>query len=117
MNKSKDFRGYYCKRCHTYTRLYKDEGADHYRGKCPKCRIEIALEAGIGEVSFFFTGGQEHRRINLWDSYRQGKIIGKVDKGTRAKVLGKNTYNGVTWYHVRAGDKTGWVSGTFIRHL
>lgn len=75
------------------------------------------MEAQGSEEQFFFTGGAPYRTINIWDSYMQGKIIGQVDAGTRANVLGKETYRGVIWYHVRAGSQKGWVSGMFIRHL
>jgi hypothetical protein len=116
-NNSNDFKGYYCKGCHTYTRLYRKEPHGHYTGRCPSCGREIFLPAGEADDSLFYTGGGTFRTINLWDSYAQGKIIGQVEAGTRAKVLEKVQYRGVTWYRVRAGKTEGWVSGTFIRRL
>ncbi len=117
MNQTREFRGYYCRRCHTYTRLYRKKRSAEFRGTCSICGVEIIVDANTAENALFFTGGKKYRTINIWNSYRRGKIIGQVEAGTGALILGKAEYNGVTWYHVRSGNLTGWVSGAFIRQL
>ncbi len=117
MSQPKEFRGYYCRRCHAYSRLFPDERSTGFRGTCPRCGIEILVGSEAAEHALFFSGGRKFRTINLWDSYRRGKIIGEVEAGTKARVLSSTDYKGVTWYHVRTGGKSGWVSGAFIRPL
>lgn len=112
-----DFRGYYCRQCHTYSRLYRKESENAFTGICPKCGRHIHLPAGNPSNQLFFSGGSSTKKINIWDSYTGGKIIGQVAKGTRAKVLETKTLNSVIWYKVRSGKITGWVSGMFIRNL
>jgi hypothetical protein len=116
MDEMHDFKGYYCGRCHTYTRIYRDETGG-FSGKCPKCGIKLILDEASAEGRFFFSGGRNVRPLNIWDSYLKRKIIGTVEAGTAANVLETKVYNGVTWYHVRVGRLDGWISGTFIRHL
>jgi hypothetical protein len=116
MSDKRDYRGYYCSRCHTYTRIYRDESGG-FSGKCPKCGIDLVLDEFSAEGQFFFSGGKRVRPLNLWDSYNKRKIIGTVEAGTPARVLETKVYNSVTWYRVRVGDLEGWISGTFIRHL
>ena len=115
--KPKDFKGYYCSRCHSYTRLYRSDSLGNFKGRCPGCGTEIFLVGDEAGSPLFFTGGSRHTPINLWDSYFQGKIIAQVERGTPAKVLETVDFRGITWYLVRAGRKQGWVSGTFIRYL
>lgn len=114
---SREFRGYYCSRCHTYTRLYRDSKHGGFGGKCPKCGVELFLDEASADEQLFFTGGEKYKPLNLWDSYYKSKIVGTVDAGTPARVLGTAVYNGVTWYRVKAGGVEGWISGSFIRHL
>ena len=117
MGEKREFKGYYCRQCHVYTRLYSDERRGGFSGVCPRCGTKLHLDEASEDDGLFFTGGSDYRTINIWDSYLQRNKIGEVDKGTPAKVLETQVYNGVTWYRIRAEGIEGWVSGTFIRQL
>jgi len=117
MNSTQEFRGYYCTRCHSYTRLYRDSTRPGFSGTCPGCGTKLYLDPEAAENGFFFTGGKGYRHVNVWDSYFKRRKIGEVKVGTHARVLETKVYNGVKWYRVKAGAVEGWVSGTFIRRL
>lgn len=118
MDAERDFRGYYCRRCHTYSRLYRQGDEGDFSGVCPKCGDKLTLPAAYAEEGLFFSGASAREAtVNLWDSYYQRKIVATVARGTGAGVLETVRYNGVTWYRVRAGKHEGWVSGSFIRRV
>jgi hypothetical protein len=112
----REFRGYYCARCHLYSRLYRDNPAADFRGVCPRCGAHLSLSAAAADEGLFFTGGNKAARpINVRDACGNGTIIGSLPPGTPAQVLETRQYAGVVWYHIRTGQIQGWVSGVFIR--
>ena len=117
MGRSREYRGYYCSSCHSYLRLYRDDSDGSFRGSCPGCGCQLELPAAYADECFFFSGGDRYSPINLWDSYRQGKVVTRVDTGTPARLLEMKKYKGVTWFRVRVAGSEGWVSGSFIRRL
>lgn len=113
----REFRGHYCKRCHTYTRLYRDNRGD-FTGICPRCNTHLLLPADFAETGFFHSETTDNRsQINVWDHYDGGRIIGQVSAGTGAKLLGTVKHKSVNWYRIQYGEITGWVSGKFIRRI
>lgn len=117
MGNKVNFRGCYCRRCHTYYRLYQRKPGDGFSGTCPGCNTKTYLPLAEVGGGLFVTGGAGRKAINIWDNYCGGEIIGQVDEGSTANVLNKAVYNGVDWYEIRAGKVTGWVSGRFIRKI
>lgn len=117
MGRSREYRGYYCSSCNSYSRLYRDDRDGSFRGTCSGCGCRLELPAAYAEECFFFSGGKRFRPIHMWDSYRQGKVVAHVDAGTRARLLESKKYKGATWYRVRAAGTEGWVIGSFIRRL
>ena len=117
MSNKREFKGYYCKRCHTYTRLYRDVSGD-FSGTCPRCSTKLLLPADFAETGLFHDAIAGKRSlINVWDHYDGGRIVGQISAGTGAKLLGTIKHRSVTWYRIQSGEINGWVSGKFIRRL
>ena len=113
----KEFKGYICKRCRNYVRVYREKHEPYFSGRCTKCNSEIILQAEKDDQSIPKHLLKKEETINIWDSYSGGKIIGTLVAGTFAKRLQTVKYNGVDWYRIQAGKLIGWVSGSFIRKL
>jgi hypothetical protein len=54
--------------------------------------------------------------INLWDSPERNKVVGSVPHGAGVFVLDSRTSStdGRTYFRVKRGEVTGWVSSSFI---
>lgn len=118
MSKGKKYKGYYCPRCHNYSRIYLNPATGLYEGHCSKCGKETTLAPdNKGQALFQNQVIEKRDAINIRDSYQGGRIVGSIPAGTPAKVLRKEKYNGVIWYLVSFGNVQGWVSGSYIRKL
>ena len=118
MASGKNFKGYYCKRCRTYTRLYINENTGNYVGICPKCKKQLLLPGSLKDSSLFYKNAvSKDDFINVWDHYAGGKIIGQMVAGTPAKLLETTKYNSVNWFKVTNGQITGWVTSKFIKKI
>ena len=118
MSENRKYKGYYCKRCHNYTRLYLNEAKGVYEGRCSKCGRQAEMIPDYPGQGLFHS--QIKRRtdtINLRESYQGGRIIATIPVGTPARVLRQERYNGIIWYEIESGNLKGWVSGNYIRKL
>ena len=78
MGRSREYRGYYCSSCNSYSRLYRDDRDGSFRGTCSGCGCRLELPAAYAEECFFFSGGGGKNR-----GIDQGKavIVEKVSNG------------------------------------